>query len=420
MGFPPSFDCGPQQLHRNLRGGAAVAPQDATPPLLGHRAQGVRFDDEDEDETEELLASNDGAGVSPHVRVAGDDAWAGEEGAASSCLVSAGEEARALERERRAQELEELAGLLASRAADWTARLRALQQLQQLLADAAGGGSDADAAAHAALLARAAPWICAQLEDKRSQLVREACAVAALAAGGAGPLFAPHARSVLAALLQLTFVTVKVVSHSAREALAEVAAALPPEAVLPALEDALRDGHAQLREVATELLAAALRERDARALAPHAAALAALAARALGDAAAGVRAAGKDAFACLNARLPGAAPAALAALGHSSMRAQLQRHHRAPPAPGRPRASHAAAAPPAGGGGLAGTPLCPAPRGAEARGARSVERARAPGAQPPPPGARWDRLAGPPLRMAPAPARQGGAGGRGRGAGRGP
>jgi len=63
MGFPPSFDCGPQQLHRNLRGGAAVAPQDATPPLLGHRAQGVRFDDEDEDETEELLRALKDLGI---------------------------------------------------------------------------------------------------------------------------------------------------------------------------------------------------------------------------------------------------------------------------------------------------------------------------------------------------------------------
>ncbi len=131
---------------------------------------------------------------------------------------------------------------LSDRSSDWSHRVRALKDLYTIIknsVDTFGRETGRGDSRACVLFLKILPGICAQLQDKRSSLVKEVCATINEIAHTLGDSFEPAAAKLVPALLPLTFVTVRVISVAAWESLHVVSERIRPALLLPELEKGL-------------------------------------------------------------------------------------------------------------------------------------------------------------------------------------
>ncbi len=110
--------------------------------------------------------------------------------------------------------LDRLEKALSDRTNEWSLRVRSIQELGTYLSD-----ENISVELRKAAMQRLLPRIITQLEDKRSQIVKEACTTLSLAAESLEENFEHFVPRLLPVLLQLTYVTVRVISQAASECL---------------------------------------------------------------------------------------------------------------------------------------------------------------------------------------------------------
>lgn len=225
---------------------------------------------------------------------------------------------------------------LSDRTGDWSQRVRALKDLQQIMktlspvssTDPCGGGG-----VLGSLLQRILPGLCMQLQDKRSSLVKEVCSAINSMSEMLGQDFEPAAPKLVSALFSLTFVTVRVISVAAVECLHAICARIRPPTLLTELSKGLADVHMPMRQCAVSLLAEMMALRSAEELSPHVSSLVDMVVKALNDPGVGVRSKGKDAFTHMSTKFPTHAHRMLMRVA-GAMRTQLSKQlGHEPPAP---------------------------------------------------------------------------------------
>jgi hypothetical protein len=110
--------------------------------------------------------------------------------------------------------LDRLEKALSDRSNEWSLRVRSIQELGTYLSD-----ENISIDVRKAAMQRLLPRIITQLEDKRSQIVKEACTTLSLAAESMEENFEHFVPRLLPVLLQLTYVTVRVISQAASDCL---------------------------------------------------------------------------------------------------------------------------------------------------------------------------------------------------------
>jgi hypothetical protein len=225
---------------------------------------------------------------------------------------------------------------LSDRTGDWSQRVRALKDLQQIMKTLSTVGS-ADPCGSSgvlgSLLQRILPGLCVQLQDKRSSLVKEVCSAINSMSEMLGEDFEPAAPKLVSALFSLTFVTVRVISVAAVECLHAICARIRPPTLLTELAKGLADVHMPMRQCAVSLLAEMMALRSAEELSPHVSSLVDMVIKALNDPGVGVRSKGKDAFTHMSTKFPTHAHRMLMRVT-GAMRSQLSKQlGHEPPAP---------------------------------------------------------------------------------------
>jgi hypothetical protein len=117
--------------------------------------------------------------------------------------------------------LDRLEQSLMDRSSDWSLRVRSLQELGAYLSDESVGVQ-----IRVSVMQRLLPRITTQLEDKRSQIVKETCTALSLAATSLVEDFEVFVPKLVPVLLQLTYVTIKVISQAASDCLRSLVAAV--------------------------------------------------------------------------------------------------------------------------------------------------------------------------------------------------
>lgn len=182
----------------------------------------------------------------------------------------------------------------------WKQRADALQELRQRLVD--GGEASVDAAA----VLRVSKALVSQVGDLRSQIVKEACLVIkALCDTMPSALSSASCDALFTALLKNTYVTIKVIASSSRDAALAMAGSVRPAASLATLGKVVAaDKHGAARCVAIEVITELVHACDVALLEAYADGVEATVRKALSDADASARANGGRLFWAYVRRFP--------------------------------------------------------------------------------------------------------------------
>jgi len=173
---------------------------------------------------------------------------------------------------------------------DWNQRKEALKRFQGLVL----GCSGMDQFVPQALRLRDA--LTAQVQDLRSAIVREVCAVLFLLAQATGIEFEPVAIAVLPVLFKCTFVTIAVIAESGYQCIRSIIRECPTPRVLGALVEQFGSKNGTLRWRCAQALLLALRSWPVCVLERHLDALECTIRVSLEDAGPDVRATGRELF----------------------------------------------------------------------------------------------------------------------------
>jgi CLIP-associating protein 1/2 len=152
----------------------------------------------------------------------------------------------------------EVEALLAALAAtqEWDVRMAALARLEGLVM---GGAARVDGFQQALRSLRDA--LLAQLSDRRSSVVKQACHLLVVLAAALGAEFEPHAEALLPAVFGVVIITIKVMSDAGVACVRGVLRHCPaPKLAVRIAEAARGDRNAKLRAASFEWLAVALEE----------------------------------------------------------------------------------------------------------------------------------------------------------------
>jgi hypothetical protein len=229
--------------------------------------------------------------AAPHASASDKRASVPAPGAATAAAYSGGTAASSSSAEKLATHasLAELLAMMADMDSDkWQRRADALVAARTQIER---GRLDLSAQAGGGALPKLAKAVVAQAGDLRSQIVKEAAGlIRAAAAALRHALPTPVADAWLGALVKNTFVTIKIIATSSRDAALELVALARPVGSFPFLCKLLcADKHAAARRCAAELLLALAADVGADELRPHCGAIEDALIAGLGDADAGTR-----------------------------------------------------------------------------------------------------------------------------------
>eukprot|EP00960_Hanusia_phi_P018408 542789-Hanusia_phi.AAC.3 len=205
-------------------------------------------------------------------------------------------------------------------------RVKAIQEIPKIVSEIEAGRLPDGVSVQytpAVLFGKFVPMICEQLQDKRSSLVKETCGelfeyfISALYCSkqsiiGAitacvkllGKACDSYSSALLSSLLQLTFVTVKVISSASWDCIHSIADQFNVSNVLSELEKGCQDLHLPLRHCCASVLVQTLRSRSNDELAANLESISQLVVKALNDPSVAVRNCGKQAISAVSEKFP--------------------------------------------------------------------------------------------------------------------
>ncbi|EKX34362.1 hypothetical protein GUITHDRAFT_119449 [Guillardia theta CCMP2712] len=196
---------------------------------------------------------------------------------------------------------------LAERNVDWAMRVKAIQEIPKVLKEIETGqlpGGVSVQHTPVNLFCKFVPMICEQLLDKRSSLVKETCGTITACIQNIGKAFDSYPSVLLSSLLQLTYVTVKVISSASWDCIHSIADYLNLANVLIELDRGFQDLHLPLRHCCASVLIQTLRNRSDKELTAHIENISRLVVKALNDPSVAVRSCGKQAVSQVAEKFP--------------------------------------------------------------------------------------------------------------------